>query len=390
MKLSDIRGEVDLDPSAAVAFITNWFAGSDLITFVGRRAVSEDRFNTLSMSMTALEFVQGISSDPEQFRGLVFDSEGGSWNLYVGVCPVKEASKPTQRGTEDNVSYVPGVWADIDVKPGSFESTEDILQFLQELDLQPSMVCGSGSGGVHAYWRLHWGTQGDKPLVEQWWSYLAEKAAPRSIDKLIDVTRILRVPGSINFPKQTGDVTKDSRLRPVKLYQATGKTYSADEIRTVSAEAYERRKASRKRIVMEDRNRRIEADAVLRNVLSDGPRNRWRMFRAIAFLEDIVNENYTWDDILTPYGWSWLRELRDGSQEWARPGRAERSAVCDFDGSPVMSLLSSSEETGLSDLKDAGINLSRFRVLLRLKYNDDYSALVNEVLEQFDLSEARG
>lgn len=380
MKLSDVRGEVDLDPQAAIAFITNWFCADDLITFVGRRSVAQDRFNTLSVSMTALEFVQSVSADPESFRGLVFDTEGGSWNLYVAVCPVKQPAAPTQRGTEDNVAYVPGVWADIDVKPGSFESTEEIIQFLDSLPLTPTMICGSGSGGVHAYWRLDWGTQGDKQLVEQWWSYLSEQASPRSIDKLIDVTRILRVPGSINFPKQTGKADADTRLRPVKLFAASGTTYSADRIREVSSAAFERRREARKQLIVADKQRRFETDALMREALSQGLHNRWRMFRAIAYMEDYYNSEYTWDDILAPHGWTYLRQLRDGSNEWARPGRAERSAVCDFEGSPVMSLLSSSEETGLSDLKDAGVALSKFRVLLRLQYGDDHKALAKDFL----------
>jgi hypothetical protein len=384
MKLSDVRGEVDLDPEAAISFITNWFHAEDLITFVGRRSVAEDRYNTLSASMTAMEFVQLVREDPESFRGLVFDSEGGTWNLYVGVCPVKEPAAPTQRGTEDNVLYVPGVWADIDVKAGSFESTEDIIEFLGELELEPTMICGSGSGGVHAYWRLHWGTAGDKQLIEQWWSYLAEKSAPRVIDKLIDVTRILRVPGSVNFPKQTGKADADTRLKPVVLYRATGKTYSAEEIRAVSNDAFERRRAARKALIHADSQRRFQTDALMRQVLSTGLHNRWRMFRAIAFMEDYYNSELTWDEILTPYGWQWLRTLRDGSNEWARPGRAERSAVVDFEDSPVMSLLSSSEETGLSDLKDAGIALTKFRVLLRLHFDDNHEALVQDFLARMD------
>jgi hypothetical protein len=298
----------------------------------------------------------------------------------VGVCPVKQPAAPTQRGTEDNVAYVPGVWADIDVKPGGFASTEDIIEFLNGLELAPSMICGSGSGGVHAYWRLDWGTQGDKQLVEQWWSYLAEEAAPRSIDKLIDVTRILRVPGSINFPKQTGKADADTRLRPVKLFSTTGLTYSAERIREVSNDAFERRREARKSIIMADKQRRFETDALMREVLSSGLHNRWRMFRAIAYMEDYYNDEYTWDDILSPHGWTYLRQLRDGSNEWARPGRAERSAVCDFEGSPVMSLLSSSEETGLSDLKDAGVPLTKFRVLLRLNYDDDHKALARDFM----------
>lgn len=379
MKLSDLRGDATLDPNAAIAFVTHWFRATDLITIVGRRAVAQERFNTLSQSMTAAEFVQNLH-EPDALQSLVFDSEDGScWNLYVGVCPVTTPSQPTQRGTEDNVFYVPGVWADIDVKPGSFESTEEILQFLQELPLQPTIICGSGSGGVHAYWRMHWDRAADKSLVEEWWSFLAERAGERSIDKLIDVTRILRIPGTINFPKQTGQ-TEPGKMRPVVLHQATGRTYSPEEVRAIAADAYARRKERRKRIIEQDQQRRVDMAGMAKQLLSGVNHGRWRLMRAVAYVEDIVNEKYTWDDILTPYGWTYLRQLRDGSHEWARPGRMERSAVCDFEDSPVMSLLSSSEETGLSDLKDAGVPLTRYRVMLRLHYGDDAEALLNDVL----------
>lgn len=381
MKLSDIRGEVAVDPQAAKAWAVRWFREDDLITIVGRRSEAADKYNTLSMSMTAREFVEQLD-DPDFLRGLVFDTEDGScWNLYAGVCPVKEPARPTQRGTEDNVLYVPGVWADIDVKPGGFESTEDIIEFLSGLPLYPSMICGSGSGGIHAYWRMHWDRAADKQLVEEWWSFLDEQAGGRSIDKLIDVTRILRVPGTVNFPKQSG--SGDAKLRPVVLHQATGQTYSPEEVREIAADAYARRREMRRSMRSEDQQRRYDADAIVRKILQaaeDGDVSRWRMFRAIAYVEDIVNLTYTWDDILTQHGWTYLRELRDGSKEWARPGRKERSAVCDFEDSPVMSLLSTSEDTGLSDLLDARIPLTRYRVLLRLHYNDDHNALLQDIL----------
>jgi hypothetical protein len=93
----------------------------------------------------------------------------------------------------------------------------------------------------------------------------------------------------------------------------------------------------------------------------------------------------SWAEILEPYGWTWQRELRDGSNEWARPGRDERSAVVDYEDSPVMSLLSMADETGLADLKDAGIPLTKYRVLWRLKFNDqDDDSMIKYLIKRME------
>jgi hypothetical protein len=54
----------------------------------------------------------------------------------------------------------------------------------------------------------------------------------------------------------------------------------------------------------------------------------------------------------------------------------------DYEDSPVMSLLSMSEETGLADLKDAGINLTKYRVMLRLQYQDDEKKMVEHLVDR--------
>lgn len=381
MKLSEIRGSTTLSSEKARKFVQTWFHPDDRISIVGIRSQKTGRMDTLSQSMLAKEFIADIADD-ELFSGLIFDREDGScWNLYVGVCPVKDDVSLLRRGTEENVAYVPGVWADIDIKDNGFKSEQEILDWLKTLPLRPTMICGSGSGGVHAYWRLHWGQKGNKEMGERWWAYLDEMAGAASIDKLIDTTRILRIPGSLHFPKHTTSAHEASRkLGQVKLHEASGLTYDAQQFLDISHDAFERRKAERARIIMEDSERRLFTDGLVRDMLKGKTIGRWKLLRAIAYMEDMVNDMYTWREILEPHGWTWLKEQRDGSWEIARPGRNERSAVVDYDGSPVMSLLSSSNETGFFDLKDAGIPITRYRALLRLNYNEDAAALVNDVL----------
>jgi hypothetical protein len=310
---------------------------------------------------------------------LIFDADGSSYNLYVGVCPVQQDLGLFQRGTKDNIAYVPGVWADIDIKDGGFESEEAILRWLMSLPLRPSIICGSGSGGVHAYWRLHWDEQGDGDLVERWWSYLDEMAGERTIDKLVDTTRILRLPGSVYFPKPGAE---SHALKMVKLIDVPGITYSAQELFDLSAEAFQRRQEKRIKLRATDGNRRIDADRLANSLItSNGIPGRWTLMRAIARVEEHFNDEASWADILIPHGWTLRKQLRDGSNEWARPGQSDRSATTDFGDSPVMSLLSTSEETGLFDLKDAGIPITKYRAALRLNFNDDEQAMVRFVID---------
>lgn len=378
MKFSDFAGDVQVRSDYARAFIQAWFGPQDKICLVGRRSKKTGRLDVVSQSMPASEFLSGL--DDSSLSDMIFDPEGSTWNLYIGVCPIKNDITLTKRGTEDNVEYCPGVWADIDVKAGGFASQQEILDWLHSLPIYPTIIAGSGSGGIHAYWRVDWADKGNKELVSRWWSYLDEMAGDRSIDKLIDLTRILRLPGSIYFPK---DYTDSSKLSPVTLIEATGLTYTVAQITEISAAAFERRNQRRAKIIYDDAQRRLDMDSLAKSLSSDVDLNKWALYQAIAEVEEWVNEMVPWAEILEPHGWTHMRQLRDGSNEWARPGRSERSAVVDFEGSPVMSLLSTSEETGLSDLKDAGVHLSKYRVHLRLNYGDDNEGdLVRDIINR--------
>lgn len=384
MKLSEYAGDIDISPSTAVTFVQTWFKPTDQVCVVGRRSIKTGSLDVVSQTMEARELVESLNH--RLMESLIFDPDGSSYNLYIGVCPVREELGLYRRGTKDNVAYSPGVWADIDVKPEGFASESDILSWLTTLPLRPTMICGSGSGGVHAYWRVHWNEEADGALVERWWSYLDEMAGERSIDKLVDLTRILRIPGSVYFPKPTA--AEPFKLGTVKLIEVSGITYSVEEIAKISKDAYERRVAKRRRIIDGDAQRRLDVDGIAKGLLKGPGMGRWALMRAIAHVEDLVNESYSWSEILSPHGWTHTKTLRDGSNEWARPGQNDRSAVVDFEGSPVMSLLSTSEDTGLSDLLDSHIPLTRYRVLLRLHYQDNEEKLVGDVIRRMNESNA--
>lgn len=375
MKLSDLTGQVKISAHHATTFVSSWFDPEDKIVVVGRRAEATGKHDTLSRSMTAAEFCTYTDDDLE---AMIFDEDGGKWNLYFGVFPIKEDVTLTLRGSNENIARVTGVWADLDIKENGFGSKDEIIQFLYGLALRPTIVVGSGSGGIHAYWKLAPGEEGNKELIERWWSYLDESAGERKIDKLSDLTRIFRIPGTVYFPKPDSG----SKVGAVEILYKVEDTYTIEEITRISEEAYQTKIARRVKLINKDANRRLDMDAFARSVLGGVGGNKWRMWRAISEIEGYVNTKISWAEILEPHGWTWQRTLSDGSNEWARPGRSERSAVVDYEDSPVMSLLSSAEETGLADLLDARIPLTKYRVMLRLWYNDIEKNLVEALADR--------
>ena len=91
---------------------------------------------------------------------------------------------------------------------------------------------------------------------------------------------------------------------------------------------------------------------------------------------------YSWEDILIPAGWTFLYTDREERQVVARPGRHEKSATVGWVESPnMMSLLSTSPDTGLADLKEIGAPLNKYRVAQKLLWNDDEKKMVDDILK---------
>lgn len=376
--LNDIVGEVLIDTSHLRQFVQAWFKPEDTVAIV---AISPERHGRkpLSQPATARELMNIDAVDISQLSML---KNGEKFNTYITVYPIRDSKQVElhKRGGEENVRDVYGVFVDLDVKPGCFDNKEQIFEFLTTEVPRPTIVIENGeTGGIHAYWRLPWDETADKSLLTRWYSYISEKAGDRKIDKLVDVTRVSRMPSGIYWPK---DKTA-GKVDTVKTVWVDGPQYSLQYLLDISQEAFERRTNRIQKLWKDDAQSRLSADELARLAMEeDEDLDGWALYQAIASVEEQFNSIFSWDDILEPMGWTYIREDNRGRREWARPGQSAKSATTDYEESPdMMSLLSSSEDTGLADLKDAGIALTKWRVAQRLLFDDDVEALTRHVLK---------
>jgi len=172
----------------------------------------------------------------------------------------------------------------------------------------------------------------------------------------------------------------------VSLTKAENVTYPMIDFINASQKAWQSRLEDVHKTRAYDRNLKVSTDDYAK--MLDG--SKWQQLLAVASVEDYFNEHVTWTEILLQAGWTFTRIDSQHREEWARPGReGEKSACVNWPESPeMMSLLSTSYDTGLLDLLDANIALTKWRVSLRLNFNDDYQAMVKWTLEQ--MRHARG
>ena len=383
MKFSDVAGSADISVEHAVAHIQSWFRPEDLVCLVGLKddSMRGKGKNSLSQFLTAQELVSDLQSERgyETLQSLSLDPDGTRWNLYVCASSVDhESTSVSRRGGVENVKAMPGVYADLDIKSGSFSSFEEIWQWLRGFP-RPSLVINTGSGGCHAYWKTERPLEPDeaKLMQRQWWSYVRHMSGDRHVDKLVDTSRLLRLAGSVRWPKPG----EQSPPTLATVVYRSNSVLTLDQLSELTSDPWSAYESKIRRTQQADAQRRLEADSLAQIAFDET--NRWSLYAAIARVEETFTEMVSWDEILEPEGWMFLREDSEGRREFARPGRGEKSATVDWPESPdVMSLLSSSEETGLADLKEAGITLTKYRVALRLWFDDDENAMVNWVLER--------
>lgn len=399
MRFTDVAGSIQLDVSHLKTFVESWYDEGDNIVVVGMPVEGARRVMSQALSRERI-----LSLTNEDLDGLTkIGDDGRKVNTYIGINPVKDPEAVTlySRGTEDNVMSVYGCFIDFDInkegkKSGVFDSKEDILSFIDSLDLEPTIVVDNGeSGGIHAYWRfedVYTGVDRDKykPLLTGWWAYIQSKT-DKHIDRLIDVTRISRLPSGIYWP------SAGEKFDTVKVIRSSGVRHSRDSILNLSGPSYE---AHKKRL----ENLRIEKTSnldfsvrqfvvsgaegeLLQKIVDLRPSNRNMV---LTLVEQHINHTFLWRDILEPHGWTFLKDGPDGEEVWSRPGKSDRSAVVNHmkhtgEVSVVMSLLSSSPETGLADLKEAGVDLTKMQVLLRLSYEDDVVSMLTDITRKAKL-----
>lgn len=134
-----------------------------------------------------------------------------SQNVYFGVGLIQDT--PTGRGKQEDIAGIVALWADVDFAGDAHTGKAlpadeaDFQRLLAELPLRPSLIVDSGHGR-HLYWLLHepWLFVNDSERTRaahlaKAWHELVCTAAQRlgwSLENLGDLTRVLRLPNTVN------------------------------------------------------------------------------------------------------------------------------------------------------------------------------------------------
>lgn len=199
LDFSSVYGAPSVELSHVQTFLTTLHGSGDgngnlAYTWWGRKSRAEGQI-----------FTDKFLTNDKDFEVLTKLTEAER-NLFVSVCRFSGE----QRKDTDCVA-VPGLWADIDVKPGSPTAihTQDELRTVVRSFPQTTMLVGTGSGGVHAYWLFDHPAVGAnvqrvRELMPAWLVKLSAKASEvlgREIrfDSVGDLARVLRLPGTVRW-----------------------------------------------------------------------------------------------------------------------------------------------------------------------------------------------
>lgn len=363
-------------PEQAIEFFKVWFSAVPAESLVSIVRIHPGNPKVRSLVLPLEDVLTALSSSG--LDDLIWDDET-FYDLYFGVSTLSRTPEEGKRGGLKDVRDVPGVWIDLDVKNGAFETEEQALDLLRSLPLAPTAIVSTGLGGLHGYWKFRHpvNCEDGKALALMWWSLVYEHAGGRSVDRLCDPSRVLRIPGALRWPKVNDPGTPTVTCS--ELIECSGVSYHRSQISEASQAAWQ---------VHEERHKKIKEQVAMNTRLAISTYselqldNPWLRATTLSGIEDKFNETYSWDSLLLPMGWTKLREDDEGRVFWSRPGDGVRkSATTDWPDSPhVMSLFSTAPETGLVDLHDSGVLLTKYRVWVTLFWNGDESAAIQTLI----------
>lgn len=180
---------------------------------------------------------------------IVFAESLPAHDLYVGVGLANEDYGATHRCLSDEIAGIVGIWADIDLKSEAHTkalpaSIDEALQILPA-EFPPSFLVTTGNG-LHAWWLFREPLvfentderRAAAALVHRWQTLLRFNAASRgwAFDRLSDLARVLRVPGTCNCkdPQNRKPVSirahSDQRYNPSDFAEFLDESGVPDEV----------------------------------------------------------------------------------------------------------------------------------------------------------------
>ncbi len=289
-------------------------------------------------------------------------SRGGG-DIYIGACTVVGGAPARGRGGAGVRGRAGALWVDLDCKaPGRDgpQYFEDVETALGVLDAVLERVGLPGTADVIV--QSGWGVQGWIRLAEpvparvasRWTRALIheikngpECAGAMQIDRVWDVTRVLRFPGGGTWNWRGGE-NGESEVTVLRLPTPDSPGVELDKIAEALGSADEAEQAK----FVEGVGSTFSGTGVLGGAGSG------------ALLDmDAIFDRIPWDTILVPFGWKkvgghgslgapgemevWLRPGKDPAGSGIGTGAGERSAVVYGDAPGVLVVHSDSAETGL-------------------------------------------
>ena len=173
----------------------------------------------------------------QNIEGAIKFAESREGDLYVGVGLSGEDYGPTRRCPSSEVAGIVGLWADFDLRSDAHPNAalpttvEDALKLLPR-ELPPTFIILTGNG-VHAWWLFREplifesdeerGDTGN--LALRWQSFFRLSAAAHgwAFDRLGDLARVLRIPGTQNCKDRANP-------KPVEIYLQTDRRYNPSDL----------------------------------------------------------------------------------------------------------------------------------------------------------------
>jgi len=147
----------------------------------------------------------------DEVYDLITDEMIASHDVYFGPGYSPEDYGPNKRCPQDNIAGIVGCWADVDFGSGHAKTVcpdpETAAVLLKEAGPSPTVIVGSGNGW-HCYWMFEepmiFATEKNqayaKTVIADWIKHLQKTFKTRgyALDSVQDLSRVLRVPGTLN------------------------------------------------------------------------------------------------------------------------------------------------------------------------------------------------
>jgi hypothetical protein len=156
-----------------------------------------------------------LSRDSDRIEKFLQRHDQSRAGLYFCVGTLRAGADGRSK---DNVAWIAGLHADLDYKDHSLAPAK-ILQRIDQALLPASLIVETG-GGLHCYWLFHEAEAATPGAVTRIEAALRQLAHHIGGDpQCAECSRLMRVPGTVNYKRETPAAIRVLRDRPAARYE---------------------------------------------------------------------------------------------------------------------------------------------------------------------------